>query len=99
MTTNGWTPIGDTGWFQVSEEEATEFRESMEVYIANEEALWAMREALLGEHPNETVLVTDAGATVRFFPDWEALVAAVPWEERQDGAIDLLEYPPPILIV
>ena len=99
MTTNGRIPIGDTGWFQASEEEAAEFRESMEVYIANEKAFEAMRPALLREHPNETVLVTDAGATVRFFPDLEALIAAVPWEARQHAVVDLLEYPPPILIV
>ena len=99
MTTSGRVPIGDTGWFQASEEEAAEFREVMEAYIPNEEALWAMRPALLCEHPGETVLVTDAGATVRFFPDWDALTAAVPFEERQRGAHDLLVERPEILIV
>ena len=99
MTTDARVPIGDTGWFQASEEETAEFRAALKVYIANEEALEAMRPDLLCEHPNETVLVTDAGATVRFFPDWEALVATVPWEERQDGAVDFLEDPPSILIV
>ena len=99
MTMNGWTPIGDTGWFQASEEEAAEFRELMEVYAANEEALWAMRPALLREHPGETALVTDAGATVRFFPDMEALIAAVPFDDVSNGAYDLLVERPEILIV
>ena len=99
MTTNGWVPIGDTGWFQASEEEAAEAAESLRVFTANEHALWAMREALLREHPGETVLVTDAGATVRFFPDMESLMAAVPFDDVSNGACDLLVERPEILIV
>ena len=69
MTTNGRVPIGDTGWVRLEGKEAEEFIEALDKYEANEEALWAMRPALLREHPGETVLVTDAGATVQFFPD------------------------------
>ncbi len=98
-TTDGWTPIGDTGWFRGGEKETAEFREAMDAYIANEHALWAMRETLLREHPGETVLVTDAGATVRFFPDMEALVAAVPFEDVANGAYARLVERPEFLIV
>ena len=99
MTTNGRIPIGDTGWVRLEGKEAEEFIEALDKYEANEEALWAMRPALLREHPGETVLVTDAGATVRFFPDWEALAAAVPFDERQGAAHDLLVERPEILIL
>lgn len=106
MPRDGWTPIGNTGWYQVSEEEAAELRELDKVSAANEkvraankEALAALWQDLLREHPGEVVLVTDAGATVRFFPGWAALNAAAPWEEYPNAAIELLEDPPPILIV
>ena len=99
MTTNGRVPIGDTGWVRLEGKEAEEFIESMEVYTANVHALWAMREALLREHPGEMVLVTDAGATVRFFPDMKTLIAAVPFDDVSDGAYDLLVERPEILIV
>ncbi len=98
-TTDGWTPIGDTGWYRGGEKETAEFREAMDAFIANQEALWAMRPDLLREHPGETVLVTDSGATVRFFPDWEALKAAVPWEKRQHGAHAVLVERTEYLIV
>ncbi len=87
------------GWVRLEGEEAAEFSESLKAYAANEEALWAMRPALLREHPGETVLVTDAGATVRFFPDMEALIAAVPFDDVANGAYHLLVERPPILIV
>ena len=99
MTTNGRVPIGDTGWVRLEGKEAEEFIEALDKYEANEEALWAMRPALLREHPGETVLVTDAGATVQFFPDMEALVAAVSYDELSTGARDLLVERPEILIV
>ena len=99
MTTNGWTPIGDTGWFQASEEEAAEAAESLRVFTANEHALWAMRDALRREHPGEIVLVTHSGATVQFFPDMESLMAAVPFDDVSNGAYDLLVERPEILIV
>ena len=99
MTTSGRVPIGDTGWVRLEGKEAEEFIEAHDKYEANEEALWAMREALLREHPGETVLVTDAGATVQFFPDMAALVAAVSYDELSTGARDLLVERPEILIV
>ena len=99
MRMDGWTPIGDTGWFQVSEEEAAEFRESLRVFTANDHALWAMRDALRREHPGEIVLVTHSGATVQFFPDMESLMATVPFDDVANGACDLLVERPEILIV
>ena len=86
-------------WVRLEGKEAEEFIEALDKYEANEEALWAMRPALLREHPGETVLVTDAGATVRFFPDMEGLVAAVSYDELSTGARDLLVERPEILIV
>ena len=58
-----------------------------------------MRESLVREHPGETVLVTDAGATVRFFPDMETLLDAVPFDEVASGACDLLVEHTEVLIV
>ena len=99
MPRDGWTPIGDTGWYQVGDVESAEFQKGMQAFFANAEALRAMLPDLLREHPGETVLVTDGGATVRFFPDRDALNAAVPFEERQHGVDELLVEPPEVMIV